>query len=49
VRCPSCGEFDVEHKQLICLACRGVVLPNPEPIKPIVDRVMDEIEKGEAA
>lgn len=44
--CPSCGVFPVKRLEVICAACRSV---NPEPIKPIVIRVMDEIEKGEAA
>ena len=45
MKCPSCGEFDVGHKELICRLCRVVVLPNPEHIAPIVERVMDEIEE----
>ena len=43
MKCPSCNTFDVEHKQIVCAYCRGVV-PNPEHIKPIVERVMDLFE-----
>lgn len=43
--CPSCNTFPVKRLEVICEACRSV---NPEHIKPIVGRVMDDIEKDAA-
>ena len=49
--CPSCGG-PVKRLEVVCELCRSVVSSQPEHIRTIVPRVMDEIEqnqKGEAA
>jgi hypothetical protein len=38
--CPSCGVQPVKRLEVICELCRCI---NPEPIRTIVPRVMDEI------
>lgn len=41
--CPACGAFPVKRLALVCELCLAVLPPNPEHIKPIVERVMDDL------